>query len=146
MKLQKPDEMEKTFHRKNSVINKKLTYTVCTIALVAIITFGLYEWLVNGRVRPDAFFAASIVLAYLFNYIANGETDIRDEDEREAYLSKRAAGISYFILVISIGGILFVTEGTGLFTELENIPLVIAFSISIVMYPLVRAIIFIKNR
>lgn len=146
MKLQKSDEIEKSFHRKDSAKNRKLVYTVYTTAMIAIITFTLYEWLVNRQVRPDVFITVSIVLAYLFNYIANGATDIDDENEREVHLSKRAASISYFILLISIGSILFITEGFGLLIELENIPLVIAFSISIVIYPLVRAIIFIWHR
>ncbi|WP_161493812.1 hypothetical protein [Virgibacillus necropolis] len=46
MELQKLDQMEKNPHRKNGVINKKLVYKVCTIALI---TSG-YDFATKGRV------------------------------------------------------------------------------------------------
>ncbi|SES25804.1 hypothetical protein SAMN04487944_12841 [Gracilibacillus ureilyticus] len=67
---------------------------------------------------------------------------MEDRDETEASLSNKASWLSYWILMICLGIILFAAEGTGMLTELENIPLVICFSLSIVIYPMVRAIIF----
>ena len=71
---------------------------------------------------------------------------MHDDDEREDYLSKKAFGISYLLLVIILGVILFVTEKTGMLTELKNIPLVTCFSLSIVFYPLVQAVTFLKQK
>ncbi|WP_077622475.1 hypothetical protein [Sediminibacillus massiliensis] len=121
-------------------------YVICTVALIAISCFGLYKWFIDGELRLDTIIFFSFILAYLFNYIANGKMDIQDQDEREVYLSKRASGLSYLILVICLGIILFVTEGTGVLVDLKNIPLVICFSLSLVIYPMVRAIIFLNQQ
>ncbi|WP_058307692.1 hypothetical protein [Gracilibacillus massiliensis] len=128
--------------RKNNS-NKKLVYAVSIASIVAIMIHCLYQWSVHQVVRPDGIFTISIILANLLHYIANENAD-SDKDERDESPAKHAADISYFILIISIGVILFISEGTGLFVELENIPLVITFSLSIVIYPLVRAIVFYK--
>ena len=51
-----------------------------------------------------------------------------------------------FILVVCLGIVLFVTEGTGMLIDWKNIPLIICFSLSLVIYPMVRAIIFLNAR
>ncbi|MEC5424790.1 hypothetical protein QGM71_14990 [Virgibacillus sp. C22-A2] len=38
--------------------------------------FGLYKWFVNGELRLDTIIFFSILITYLFNYIANGRTEI----------------------------------------------------------------------
>ncbi|NEU32139.1 hypothetical protein GN156_15400 [bacterium LRH843] len=126
--------------------NRIIIYVICTVALIAIACFGLYKWFIDGELRLDTIIFFSFFLAYLFNYIANGRTEIQDQDERENYLSKKASGLSYLILVVCLGIILFVTEGTGMLVDWKNIPLVICFSLSLVIYPMVRAIIFLNQR
>ncbi|QTN01109.1 hypothetical protein ERJ70_18535 [Sediminibacillus dalangtanensis] len=126
--------------------NRNIVYTICIVALIAITSFGLYKWFIKGELRLDTIIFFSLIIAFLFNYIANGRTGIEDQDEREAYLSKKASGLSYLILVVCLGLILFITEGTGMLAELKNIPLVICFSISLVIYPTVRAIMFFNQR
>ncbi|KAB8129006.1 hypothetical protein F9U64_15700 [Gracilibacillus oryzae] len=126
--------------------NRKMVYAICIAGLIAIASLGLYKWFVEGELRLDTIIFFSIFSAYLFNFIANGRTELEDQDEREAYLSKKASGLSYVILVVCLGVILFVVEGTGRLTELKNIPLVICFSLSLFIYPMVRAIVFFNQR
>lgn len=126
--------------------SRVIIYVICIVALIAIASFGLYKWFVDGELRLDTIIFFSILIAYLFNYIANGKTRIEDQDERENYLSKKASGLSYLILVVCLGVVLFVTEGTGMLADWKNIPLVICFSLSLVIYPMVRAIVFINQR
>lgn len=102
-------------------------YVIWIVAFIAIASFGLYKWFVDGELRLDTIIFLSILIAYLFNYIANGKTRIQDQDEREDYLSKKASGLSYLLLVVCLGIVLFVTEGTGMLVDWENIPLVICF-------------------
>lgn len=127
--------------------SRVIIYVICIVALIAIPSFGLYEWFVDGELRLDItiiFF--SILIAYLFNYMANGRTEMQDQDEREDYLSKKASGLSYLILVVCLGIVLFVTEGTRMLIDWKNLPLIICFSLSLVIYPMVRAIIFLNRR
>lgn len=126
--------------------NKKWVLTICTIVLISIIVYGLYEWLVNNKVRPDAFLLGGLVLAWFFFALGNGNHRWHDQDEREEYLSKKAAEISYWGLVIILGIILFATNDTVLLENLDNLPLVIGLSISIFLFPLVRAYLFKKHQ
>lgn len=123
-----------------------IIFTTCIVALTSIAAFGLYQWFIKGELRLDTIIFLSLITAYLLNYIANGRTGLEDQDEREVYLSNKASGLSYLILVVCLGVILFLTEGTGKLPDFKNIPLVISFSLSIVIYPMVRAIIFLKQR
>lgn len=125
--------------------NRNIHFALFTVALISITSFGMYKWFVEGDLRLDTIIFISIIAAYLLNYIANGSLKIEDQDEREVYLSKKASGLSYLILVVCLGVILFLTEGTAMLPELKNIPLVVCFSLSIVIYPMVRAIIFFKQ-
>lgn len=122
--------------------SRVIIYVICIVALIAIASFGLYKWFVDGELRLDTIIFFSILIAYLFNYIANGKIEMQDQDERESYLSKKASGLSYLILVVCLGIVLFVTGAL----ECLRIPLVICFSLSLVIYPMVRAIIFINQR
>ncbi|WP_117148795.1 MULTISPECIES: hypothetical protein [Paraliobacillus] len=125
--------------------NKLTGYIVLIIAIISIISFGLYKWFIDSQLRTDTFIYVSFVLAYLFKYLANGETDTNAQDKKEVYLSIKALRISYLLLVVGLGITLLVTEGTSMLMEFENAPLVICFSMSIVIYPLVRAVIFLKH-
>ena len=117
--------------------NRKIICTFFTVALISIISFGVYKWFIEGALRLDTIIFFALITAYLFNYIANGKSDIEDQDEREVYLSKKASGLSYMILVVCLGVILVLTEGTAMLPEFNNIPLVVCFSLSIVIYPMV---------
>lgn len=125
--------------------NRNIIFAFFTVALISITSFGVYKWFIEGELRLDTIIFLSLITAYLLNYIANGKSEIEDKDEREVYLSKKASGLSYLILVVCLGVILFLTEGTGMLPEFKNIPLVVCFSLSIVIYPMVRAIIFLKQ-
>lgn len=126
--------------------NRNIIFALFTVALISITSFGVYKWFIEDELRLDTIIFFSIITAYFLNYIANGKSEIEDQDEREVYLSKKASGLSYLILVVCLGVILFLTEGTGMLPEFKNIPLVVCFSLSIVIYPMVRAIIFFKQQ
>ncbi|SIS45111.1 hypothetical protein [Salimicrobium flavidum] len=124
---------------------KVITYTVFILALIAIASYGLYKWLIEGQERLDSLIYFSLVSAYFLNYLTSSKTVISDRVEKERHLSSEASTISYLVLVVVIGIILFITEGTGMLADLENVPLVLCFSLSLVILPIVRTIVFMKN-
>ncbi|WP_035668183.1 hypothetical protein [Halalkalibacter akibai] len=126
--------------------SRKWIYAICIIAIISIASFGAYKWFNEGELRLDTFIFLAVITAYLLNYMANGRTELEDQNEREVFLSKKALGLSYLILVICLGVTLIISEGTEVLSEFKNIPLVICFSLSIVIYPLVRAIVFLNQR
>ena len=126
--------------------SRNIIFAVFIVALTSITSFGVYKWFIEGELRIDGVIYLSLIIALLLIYLTNGKSAIEDQDEREVYLSKKASGLSYLILVVCLGVILFLTEGTGMLSEFKNIPLVVCFSISIVIYPMVRAIVFFKQQ
>lgn len=125
---------------------KNIIFAIGLIALIAIASFGGYKWFVKGELRIDTIIYLCLISAYLLNTIANGRTRLEDQDEREVYLSRKASEISYLILVVCLGMVLFIAEGTGNLAQFTNIPLVICFSLAILIYPTVRAILFYMQR
>ena len=89
--------------------SRNIIFAVFIVALTAITSFGVYKWFIEGELRIDGVIYLSLIIALLLIHSTNGKSAIEDQDEREVYLSKKASGVSYLILVVCLGVILFLT-------------------------------------
>ncbi|WP_347860889.1 hypothetical protein U0355_09260 [Salimicrobium sp. PL1-032A] len=125
--------------------SKVIPYTIFPLALFAIAAYGLYKWLIDGELRWDSFIYFALVGAYFLDYLTEPDTEGKTEGEGK-HSSSKVSTISYLVLVVVIGSMLFISEGTGRLSELDNVPLVLCFSLSLVILPIVRWVVFMKNR
>ncbi|MEH6941369.1 hypothetical protein [Bacillus sp. JJ722] len=116
---------------------KKIVAIIMAIVVVGVVAFGLYRWFNDGVIDAGAIFASGILLSYLFNWINWGDHDGGvSKDELEQHIKTQSAKIGYFVLMVLAAVILFVSEGTGNFNEMTNLPLIILVALTFVVLPL----------
>lgn len=64
-----------------------------------------------------------------------------EKDEREKHITLVSSKISYYLLLVLMLVILFITEGVRLLNEIKNIPLVVAIGLAIAIQPMVEFIV-----
>lgn len=128
---------------------KNISIAASIVLITAIGTSGIYEWLTEKTLNPSAIFFLSLGIGFLFQAMTWGEIDGKQEgekDEREKYITLLSSKISYFVLLIMMILILFISEGFTAMNDLENIPLVIVIGLAWITMPITEFIVSKKYR
>ena len=111
------------------------------LVFIVISGFTLFKFLRYGEIDGAGILFSFIVLSYLFNYLNWGDHHGgKAKDEVEKQIEAKSTKVSYFILMILAGIILFVSEGVSNLNELENYPLLIVVGLTFIILPLTEFI------
>lgn len=111
------------------------------IVFLLIVGFSLYKWVSFGTIDAAGIFFSFLALSYFFNWLNWGHHEGGGEkDELDRHIETQSAKISYYVLMILSGLILFISEGTGNFNEIDNYPLVILVGLTFVTVPITEFI------
>ena len=117
-------------------INKGVTLIVF-LALLAIVGYGIYQWLRFNYIDSSAIFFSFLALSYLVNWVTWGEHNGGGEkDEMDRHIELKSAKLSYFILMILAALVLFSSEGFADFKDIDNYPLLIVVGLTFVTLPI----------
>lgn len=111
------------------------------IVFLLIAGFTLYKWIRYGTIDAAGIFFSFLALSYFFNSLNWGHHEGGGEkDELDRHIETQSAKIGYYVLMVLSGLILFISEGTGNFNEIENYPLVIVVGLTFVTVPITEFI------
>ena len=111
------------------------------IAFLTIVGFTIYKWVSFGTVDAAGIFFSFLALSYFFNWLNWDDHEGRGEkDELDRHIKTLSAKIGYYVLMILSGLVLFISEGTGSFNEIDNYPLVIVVGLTFVTVPITEFI------
>ncbi len=117
---------------------------IAILAFVVFLTIGgttIYKWLNYGTIDSAGIFFSFLALSYFFNWLNWGDHEGGGEkDELDRHIETQSAKIGYYVLMILSGLILFISEGTGSFNEIDNYPLVIMVGLTFVTIPITEFI------
>lgn len=116
--------------------NKWVTLIVL-LAFLAIVGYGVYQWLRFDYIDGSAIFCSFLALSYLVNWVTWGEHNGGGEkDEMDRHIELKSAKLSYYILMVLAAIVLFISEGFADFKEIDNYPLLIVVSLTFVTLPI----------
>ncbi|MCM3118323.1 hypothetical protein M3610_24155 [Neobacillus sp. MER 74] len=120
---------------------KSIIVILVFIVFLSIVGFTLYKWVSYGTIDAAGIFFSFLALSYFFNLLNWGHHEGGGEkDELDRHIETQSAKIGYYVLMILSGLILFISEGTGSFNEIDNYPLVIVVGITFVTVPITEFI------
>ncbi|BDH63047.1 hypothetical protein MTP04_31770 [Lysinibacillus sp. PLM2] len=118
-----------------------------TIAILILLVFllfvgvSIYKWIKHGTIDAASIFFCFLILSYFFNWINWGDHNGGGKkDELDKHIQAQSAKISYYVLMVLSGLILFISEGTGNFNEIDNYPLVIVVGLTFLTVPVIEFI------
>lgn len=101
--------------------------------------YFLYKWLVLGTIDANLIFGFFLFLSFTLNLINWGNHEgPTEKDELVQHVQTQSARIGYYVLMALSGLILFISEGSGNFSEISNIPLLIVVGLTFVTVPIVE--------
>ena len=107
------------------------------LVFIVISGFTLFKYIRYGEIDGAGILFSFIVLSYLFNYLNWGDHHGgKAKDAVEKQMEAKSTKVSYFILMILAGIILFVSEGVSNLNELENYPLLIVVCLTFIILPI----------
>ncbi|MCM3443460.1 hypothetical protein [Metabacillus halosaccharovorans] len=110
---------------------KSIISILVFIVFLSIIGFTLFKWVSFGTIDAAGIFFSFLALSYFFNWLNWGHHEGGGEkDELDKHIETQSAKIGYYVLMILSGLILFISEGTGSFNEIDNYPLVIVVGLT----------------
>lgn len=122
----------------------------CSIALIAAIGgLGIYEWISKDVIRVSTIFFFCLGISYFFNSLVWGDINGKYESNKndsEKHITLLSSKISYYLLLVFMVIILFVSEATISMNELNNIPLALAIGLALVTHPITEFILLRKYR
>ncbi|MFZ3579757.1 hypothetical protein [Virgibacillus sp. DJP39] len=108
-----------------------------TLVFCLIVGLTIYDWVRFQRIEGGSIFSMFLALSFFFKILTWDNHDGSDEkDELDRHITTQSAKISYFVLMILSGLILFISEGTGDLNEINNIPLLIVVCLTLVILPI----------
>lgn len=120
---------------------KKIIAVLAFIFFLSITGFSLYKWLRFETIDAGSIFLSFLALTYFFNWLNWGHHEGGGEkDELDRHIETQSAKIGYYVLMILSGLILFISEGTGNFNNIDNYPLVIVVGLTFVTVPITEFI------
>ncbi|MEK5233410.1 hypothetical protein MHB42_17020 [Lysinibacillus sp. FSL K6-0232] len=120
---------------------KSIVAILVFIAFLSIVGFSLYKWVSFGTIDAAGIFFSFLALSYFFNWLNWGHHEGGGEkDELDRHIETQSAKIGYYVLMILSGLILFISEGTGNFNNIDNYPLVIVVGLTFVTVPITEFI------
>ena len=119
---------------------KKVIAVLSFMVFLLIAGFSLYKWIRFGTIDAGSIFFSFLALAYFFNWLNWGHHEGGGKDELDRHIETQSAKIGYYVLMILAGLILFISEGTGDFNNIDNYPLVIVVGLTFVTVPIVEFI------
>ena len=128
---------------------KKVSIFGSLVLIIAIGGFGLYEWIEKDTINASTIFFVSLGIGFLFQSITWGEMDGKHEgkkDELEKHITLISSKVSYYVLLILMVIVLFLSERVTALNDIENIPLVIVIGLAFVTLPIIEFFISMKYR
>ncbi|MEH7010669.1 hypothetical protein V7087_07595 [Neobacillus niacini] len=120
---------------------KKIIAVLAFIVFLSIAGFSLYKWIIFETIDAGSIFFSFLALTYFFNWLNWGHHEGGGEkDELGTHIETQSAKIGYYVLMILSGLILFISEGTGNFNNIDNYPLVIVVGLTFVTVPITEFI------
>lgn len=120
---------------------KSIISILVFIVFLSIIGFTLFKWVSFGTIDAAGIFFSFLALSYFFNWLNWGHHEGGGEkDELDKHIETQSVKIGYYVLMILSGLILFISEGTGSFNEIDNYPLVIVVGLTFVTVPITEFI------
>ncbi|WP_041096397.1 hypothetical protein [Bacillus badius] len=120
---------------------KKIIAFIVFIVFLSISGFSLYKWIRFETIDAASIFFSFLALSYFFNWLNWGQHEGGGEkDELDRHIETQSAKIGYYVLMILSGLILFISEGTGNFNEIDNYPLVIVVGLTFITVPITEFI------
>ncbi|MER2007836.1 MAG: hypothetical protein ABS939_10345 [Psychrobacillus sp.] len=121
--------------------SKSIIAILAFIVFLSIVGFSLYKWVSFGTIDAAGIFFSFLALSYFFNWLNWGHHEGGGEkDELDRHIETQSAKIGYYVLMILSGLILFISEGTGNFNNIDNYPLVIVVGLTFVTVPITEFI------
>lgn len=116
--------------------NRFAVISSSTLFLV-ISVFSLYKFLRYEQIDGASIFFNFLALSYVLNSLTWGDLQgNKDKDELEHHIETQSAKLSYYALMVLSGLILFVSEGVGNLSSIDNYPLLIVVGLTFVVQPL----------
>lgn len=122
-------------------MNKKIIAFITFVVFLSIAGFSLYKWIKFETINAGSIFFSFLALSYFFNCLNWGHYEGGGEkDELDRHIETQSAKIGYYVLMILSGLILFISEGTGNFNNIDNYPLVIVVGLTFITVPITEFI------
>ena len=124
---------------KGWAMNKLGTLTAVPLFLVFLLIsgFALYKRIRYGTADAAGIFFGFLALSYFFQWLNRGRHEQNGEkDEPGRHIETQSAKIGYYVLMILSASILFISEGTFSFNEIDNYPLLIVVGLTFVTVPI----------
>ncbi|UOQ48744.1 hypothetical protein MUN88_00860 [Gracilibacillus caseinilyticus] len=120
---------------------QKVIAVLAFLVFLSIAGFSLYKWIRFGTIDAGGIFLSFVALSYFFNWLKwRDHQGGGEKDELDRHIETQSAKIGYYVLMILSGLILFISEGTGNFNEIDNYPLVIVVGLTLVTVPITEFI------
>lgn len=121
--------------------SKKVIAVLAFLVFLTIVGFTLYKWIRFETIDAGSIFLSFLALSYFFNWINWGDHNGGGEkDELDRHIKTQSARIGYYILMVLSALILFISEGTGNFNNIDNYPLVIVVGLTFITVPITEFI------
>jgi len=128
---------------------KKVSIICSLIVIISVGGYGIYEWISNEVIRATTLFYVFLGICFLFQSLTWGEIDGKYEgkkDELEKHITLLSSKISYFLLLLLMIVVLFVSERVTAMDDIKNIPLVIVIGLALITMPITEFIVSKKYR
>lgn len=117
--------------------SRKLIQLIVLFVTMILIGVTVYRWIQFDRIDGGSIFFSFLALSYFFNTLTWGNPEGNEaKDEREEHITLKSAKVSYFVLMIGSGLILFISEGVGNLNDIENFPLLLVVCLTFVTLPI----------
>ena len=122
-------------------MNKTKNIVALTTFIVFINCGFIYKWIRFNTIDAGSLFFGFLALSYLFNWLNWGQRESgAEKDELDVHIETQSAMIGYYVLMVLSALILFISEGTGNFNEIDNYPLVIVVGLTFITAPITEFI------
>ncbi|HLT55481.1 MAG TPA: hypothetical protein VK057_05185 [Bacillota bacterium] len=118
---------------------KKVSLICSIIVIVAIGSYGLYEWLARDLITVSTIVYLFLGIGFLFQSLTWGDMHGKHEgekDELEKHITLKSSKISYFVLLGLMIVVLMASEGVVGMNEIQNIPLILVIGLAFVTLPI----------
>lgn len=120
---------------------KKMISVLVLIFFLSIAAFSFYKWIRFETIDAGSIFFSFLALSYFFNLLNWGHHEGGGKkDELDRHIETQSAKIGYYVLMILSGLILFISEGTGNFNNIDNYPLLIVVGLTFITVPITEFI------
>lgn len=130
-------------------IVKKVSLFCSVVLIAAIGGYGIYEWFVKKELNASTIFFLFLGVGFLFQSMTWGKMEgkhEREKDELEKHITLVSSKISYYVLLVLMVVVLFVSEGVLALNEIKNIPLVTAIGLAFAINPIAEFFVSKKYR